>query len=172
VLAFAEASFFPIPPDVLLIALALAAPRRAYRFALVASCGSVLGGVFGYAIGWGFWGSVEPYFYQYVPGVSADGFLQVRELFERYDFWTVFIAGFTPIPYKVFTISAGVFQISFPVFILASFIGRSLRFFLVAAMFYFFGRQARDLIEKYFNLFSILLVIAIIAVVFLVKVLV
>lgn len=164
-LAFAEASFFPIPPDVLLMALALAVPKKAYRFAFITSCGSVAGGILGYALGWGFWGALEPYFYQYVPGVSAAGFDQVRALFEQYDFWTVFAAGFTPIPYKIFTISAGVFQINFAVFVLASLIGRSLRFFLVAAMFYFFGRSARELIEKYFNLFTILLVIVIIAVI-------
>lgn len=169
ILSFAEASFFPIPPDVLLMALALAVPARSYKYALVAAVGSVLGGVFGYAIGWGFWGALEPYFYQYVPGVNAAGFEHVRNLFEQYDFWTVFAAGFTPIPYKIFTISAGVFQISLPIFIAASLIGRSLRFFLVAAMFFYFGKAARQLIEKYFNLFSILVLIAIIAVILFVK---
>ncbi len=140
--------FFPVPPDVLLMALALAAPARSYRFALITSVGSVAGGILGYAIGWGFWGAVEPYFYQYVPGVNATGFEHVRMLFEQYGFWTVFAAGFTPIPYKIFTISAGVFQISLPVFIVASLIGRSLRFFLVAATFYYFGNSARNLIEN------------------------
>ncbi|MCW8859013.1 MAG: DedA family protein [Deltaproteobacteria bacterium] len=170
VLAFAEASFFPVPPDMLLMALALASPFQAYRFALVATVGSVSGGMLGYFIGWGFWGAVEPYFYRYVPGVTATGFELVRSLFEKYDFWTVFAAGFTPIPYKIFTIAAGAFHINFPVFVGASLIGRSLRFFLVAAMFYYFGKPARRLIEKYFNLFSILLLVAIIIVIVIVKV--
>ncbi|MBN1959235.1 MAG: DedA family protein [Desulfuromonadales bacterium] len=168
-LAFAEASFFPVPPDVLLMALALSAPFRAFRFALIATAGSVVGGLLGYAIGWGFWGVVEDSFYTYVPGVSAAGFAQVRDLFARYDFWTVFAAGFTPIPYKIFTIAAGAFHINFPVFVLASLVGRGLRFFLVAALFYYFGRPARQLIEKYFNLFSIVLLIAIIVVVLMIK---
>jgi membrane protein YqaA with SNARE-associated domain len=169
ILAFAEASFFPVPPDVLLMALALSVPARSFKFALITSVGSVSGGILGYALGWGFWGVLEPYFYHYIPGVSAAGFEQVKSLFEQYDFWTVFAAGFTPIPYKIFTISAGVFQINFPIFIAASLIGRSLRFFLVAAMFYYFGKSARKLIEKYFNLFSILVLIAIISVILIVK---
>ena len=168
-LAFAEASFFPVPPDVLLMALALAMPWKSYRFALVASIGSVAGGALGYLIGWGLWDAVGPYFYLYVPGVTAAGFDQVGGLFEQYDFWIIFAAGFTPIPYKIFTIAAGVFSVNFPVFMLASLIGRGLRFFLVAAMFYYFGKPARRLIEKYFNLLSILLLIVMIGVILLFK---
>ncbi len=168
-LAFAEASFFPVPPDVLLMALALAMPWQSYRFALVASIGSVAGGALGYLIGWGLWDIAGPYFYQYVPGVTAAGFDQVRGLFEQYDFWAIFAAGFTPIPYKIFTIAAGAFDINFPVFMLASLVGRSLRFFLVATMFYYLGRPARGLIEKYFNLLSILLLIVLIGVILLIR---
>jgi membrane protein YqaA with SNARE-associated domain len=163
VLAFAEASFFPIPPDVLLIALCLAIPTRSYRFALVATVGSAAGGVFGYLIGWGAWDFLSPYFFQYVPGFSAAGFEQVKNLFDQYDFWTVFAAGFTPIPYKIFTIAAGAFQINFPVFVGASLVSRGLRFFLVAALFYYLGRPAREFIEKYFNLLTIVCLILIIA---------
>lgn len=168
-LAFAEASFFPVPPDVLLIALCLAIPTKAYRFALVAALGSVAGGMVGYAIGWGAWDALSTYFYQYVPGFSPAGFEQVKSLFEQYDFWTVFAAGFTPIPYKIFTIAAGAFQINFPVFVVASLVSRGLRFFLVAALFYFLGRPARVLIEKYFNLLTILFLILIIGVLLLIK---
>ncbi|PLY06047.1 MAG: cytochrome B [Desulfuromonas sp.] len=171
VLAFAEASFFPVPPDVLLMALALSAPRRSYVFAAIASFGSVAGGILGYSIGWGLWDVLEPYFFQYIPGMTEAGFAQVGELFRTYGFWTIFAAGFTPIPYKIFTITAGVFQLNFPIFIVASFIGRSLRFFLVAAMFYYFGEAARALIEKYFNLFSFLLLAAIIIVIILLRML-
>lgn len=169
VLAFVEASFFPVPPDVLLMALALALPLKSFRFALIASIGSVAGGALGYLIGWGLWDVVGPYFYQYVPGVTVAGFDQVGGLFEQYDFWIIFAAGFTPIPYKIFTIAAGVFNVNFPIFMLASLVGRSLRFFLVAAMFYYFGKPARQLIEKYFNLLSILLLIALIGVILLLK---
>ena len=168
-LAFAEASFFPVPPDVLLMALALAMPWKSYKFALIASIGSVAGGALGYLIGWGLWDTVGPYFYQYVPGVTATGFEQVGGLFEQYDFWIIFAAGFTPIPYKIFTIAAGVFSVNFPVFMLASLVGRGLRFFLVSAMFYYFGKPARRIIEKYFNLLSILLLIVLIGVILLLK---
>ncbi|HEY5672628.1 MAG TPA: YqaA family protein [Malonomonas sp.] len=155
-LAFAEASFFPVPPDVLLMALCLALPLKSYRFALVATLGSVAGGVAGYLIGWGFWGTVSPLFFDYIPGFSPEGFAHVKSWFEQYDFWTIFAAGFTPIPYKIFTIAAGAFQINLPVFIGASLVSRALRFFLVAALFYYLGRPARVLIEKYFNLLTIL----------------
>lgn len=168
-LAFAEASFFPVPPDVLLIALCLAIPTKSYRFALVASLGSVAGGMLGYLIGWSAWDALSPYFFQYVPGFSAEGFAQVKALFDQYDFWTVFAAGFTPIPYKIFTIAAGAFQINFPVFAIASLVSRGLRFFLVAALFYYLGRPARELIEKYFNLLTILFLVLLVGVLLLIK---
>nr|WP_283775500.1 VTT domain-containing protein [Desulfuromonas sp. CSMB_57] len=150
-LALAESSFFPIPPDVLLLALALSAPAGAFRFALLASLGSVIGGVCGYGIGMGFWETLGGYFFQYVPGFTEEGFLRVQELFARYDFWVVFTAGFTPIPYKVITIGAGVFDINFPVFVLASVLSRSLRFYLLATMIFLYGATIRAFIEKYFN---------------------
>ncbi len=105
-LAFAESSFFPIPPDVLLLALCIALPARSLRFALIASAGSVIGGVVGYGIGLGLWGALQGYFFMYVPGFTEEVFAKVQDLFSRYDFWTVFTAGFTPIPYKVITIGA------------------------------------------------------------------
>jgi membrane protein YqaA with SNARE-associated domain len=161
-LAFAESSFFPIPPDVLLLALCIAIPTRSFRFALVASLGSVLGGVAGYGIGHGLWEAVSGYFYLYVPGFNESVFSRVQHLFATYDFWTVFTAGFTPIPYKVITIGAGVFRINFPVFVLASLISRSLRFFLVAALIYRYGPAVRSFIEKYFNILSIVFMLLLI----------
>lgn len=154
-LALAESSFFPLPPDVLLLALCISIPAKAFRFALVASVGSVLGGVLGYGIGMGLWQAVDDIFFQYVPGFTPDVFAYVQGLFVRYDFWTVFTAGFTPIPYKVITIGAGVFDINFAIFVLASAVSRSLRFFLVAGLIYWFGATMRDFIEKYFNLLTI-----------------
>lgn len=161
-LAFAESSFFPIPPDVLLLALCIAIPTRSFRFALVSSCGSVLGGVAGYGIGLGLWGVVSGYFYLYVPGFNEAVFSRVQQLFATYDFWTVFTAGFTPIPYKVITIGAGVFQINFPVFVFASLVSRSLRFFLVAALIYRYGPAVRSFIEKYFNVLSVVFMLLLI----------
>ena len=169
ILAFAEASFFPVPAAVLLMALALAPPLTSYRFAFIATIGSIAGGALGYLIGWGLWDTVGPYFYQYVPGVTVEGFEQVGDLFNLYGFWIIFAAGFTPIPYKIFTISAGVFSVNFPVFMMASLVGRSLRFYLVAGLFYYFGKPARVFIEKYFNLLSIMLFIVMIAVIILFK---
>jgi len=161
-LAFAESSFFPIPPDVLLLALCIATPRLSFRYALLTSIGSVLGGMLGYGIGHGLWGAVSDYFFRYVPGFTEAVFAKVQILFATYDFWTVFTAGFTPIPYKVITIGAGVFEINFIVFVFASIIGRSLRFFLVAGLIYRYGTAVRDFIEKYFNLLTLIFMILLI----------
>ncbi|MCP3177860.1 MAG: YqaA family protein [Desulfuromonadales bacterium] len=158
-LAFAESSFFPIPPDVLLLALCISVPAKSFRFALICSLGSVLGGMGGYGIGMVLWEGVSGYFYAYVPGFTPQVFHQVQNLFSTYDFWAIFAAGFTPIPYKVFTIGAGVFDINFPVFVLASAVGRSLRFFLVAWLIFRFGPAMRAFIEKYFNLLTIVFVV-------------
>lgn len=151
VLAFSESSFFPIPPDPLLMALALGAPQRALYFGAICTVGSVLGGVAGYAIGMGIWALVADWFYAYVPGVSPESFARVQALYDRWDFWAIFAAGFTPIPYKVFTLSAGVFSISFPIFVVASVLSRGARFFLLAGIIYFFGAGIQRFIDRYFN---------------------
>ncbi|MCX7965724.1 MAG: DedA family protein [Syntrophorhabdaceae bacterium] len=153
-LAFTESSFFPIPPDVLLIALCLSITTRSFYYALICSIGSILGGAFGYLIGLTFMDTIG------MKILSFYGFQEqyhyVRELYIKYDAWAVGIAGFTPIPYKVFTISAGAFKISFNVFLIASIISRSLRFFLVAAMIYIFGKPIKIFIDRYFNLLTII----------------
>jgi membrane protein YqaA with SNARE-associated domain len=160
-LAFSESSFFPIPPDVLLIALAVAIPNKSFKYALICSFGSVLGGCFGYLIGWKFMaliGNRIVELYGLTPQVET-----IEILYNKYDAWAVGIAGFTPIPYKVFTISAGVFQINFLVFVIASLVSRSARFFLVGGLIYTFGPQIQRFIDKYFNLlattFTVLLVV-------------
>jgi membrane protein YqaA with SNARE-associated domain len=162
VLALAESSFFPIPPDPLLVALCLGVPTRSMRFAATATLASVVGGVVGYAIGAGAWGLLQDWFFAYVPGVSPESFASVQALYDRYDFWAVFLAGLTPIPYKVFTISSGVFSINFGVFVIASVLSRGLRFFVVAGLIYKFGQPITRFIDRYFNLlalaFGILLV--------------
>lgn len=161
ILAFCESSFFPIPPDILLIAMAVAVPKRALRYALVCSAGSVLGGMFGYLIGWQFMGLVgEPIIAFYGLGPKVD---QIRELFITYDAWAVAIAGFTPIPYKVFTISAGLFGISFPVFAVASALSRSARFFLLGGLIYRFGGGISDFIDRWFNLLATAAMVLLIA---------
>ncbi|MDH3207300.1 MAG: DedA family protein [Gemmatimonadota bacterium] len=161
-LALAESSFFPVPPDPLLVALCLGAPALAMRFAATATLASVVGGVIGYAIGAGAWTLLQDWFFAYVPGVSPESFASVQGLYDRYDFWAVFLAGLTPIPYKVFTLSAGVFSINFGVFVLASVLSRGLRFFIVAALIYKFGQPIKSFIDRYFNwlalAFGILLV--------------
>lgn len=150
-LALAESSFFPVPPDPLLIALCLGAPAMALRFATSATAASVVGGMLGYGIGAGAWSLLSGWFYSYVPGVSPEAFAQVQALYDRWDFWAIFLAGLTPIPYKVFTLSAGVFSINFPVFVLASVLSRGLRFFALAGLIYLYGAPITRFIDRYFN---------------------
>lgn len=162
-LALAESSFFPVPPDPLLIALCMGAAARSMRFAALTTAASVLGGIIGYGIGAVAWQLVGGWFFAYVPGVTPELFARVQGLYEQYDFWAVFMAGLTPIPYKVFTLSAGVFSINFPVFVVASVLSRGLRFFVLAGLIYFYGPAIGRFIDRYFNLlawaFGILLVV-------------
>jgi len=155
-LAFAEASFFPIPPDPLLMALSLSRTERSWRYAVLCTAGSVLGGGLGYGIGWGVWDVLASHFYALIPGFTPEGFAQVQGLFERFGFWTIFAAGFTPIPYKLFTIAAGVFHISLPIFLFASLVSRGLRFLLLAGLIWRYGAPIRTFIERYFNLLTYL----------------
>jgi len=161
-LAFAESSFFPVPPDVLMLALCLSLPHRSWYYAAVTSVGSVLGGIGGYVIGFALWHLVSGWFFSYIPGFDREVFSQVQEYFTRYNFWVVFAAGFSPIPYKVITIGAGVFNVNFPIFLVASAVSRSLRFFLVAGLIRRFGAPMRALIDRYFNLLSLVFVVLLI----------
>lgn len=154
-LTFAESSFFPIPPDPLLVALCIAAPRRSLLFAAAATTASVSGGVAGYWIGAGGWHIVQDFFFTYVPGVSPEAFGRVQVLYDRWDFWAIFFAGLTPIPYKVFTLSAGVFRINFPIFVIASVLSRGLRFFIVAALIRRYGAPISVFIDRHFNRLTI-----------------
>lgn len=154
-LTFAESSFFPIPPDPLLVALCIAAPRRSLLFAAAATTASVLGGVAGYWIGAGGWHIVQDFFFTYVPGVSPEAFGRVQVLYDHWDFWAIFFAGLTPIPYKVFTLSAGVFRINFPIFVIASVLSRGLRFFIVAALIRRYGAPISVFIDRHFNRLTI-----------------
>jgi membrane protein YqaA with SNARE-associated domain len=153
-IAFAESSFFPIPPDILLIALAVSIPSRAFRFALITAVGSVIGGAFGYVIGHEFFALVgEPIIRFYS---AQDQYDRIADLYDRYDAFAVAVAGLTPIPYKVATITAGFFDVSFGRFVLASALSRSLRFFLIGGLIRAFGPQVRAFIERYFEILSII----------------
>jgi membrane protein YqaA with SNARE-associated domain len=167
-LCFAEASFFPIPPDPLIMALCLGAPARSFRFAAWATGASVVGGIAGYLLGWGAWALVDDFFFTWVPGVTPEAFASVQGLYLKYDFWAVFLAGLTPLPYKVFTLSAGAFAVNFPIFVVASVLSRGLRFFLVAGLIWKFGPPVSRFIDRYFNLltlvFGVLLVLGFVVV--------
>ncbi len=152
ILSFAESSFFPLPPDVLLMALTLGHPSWGMYYAGITTAGSVLGGIFGYAIGW--WGG-RPLLLRFM---GKERVATIHQTFERYEGWAILIAGLTPIPYKVFTIGAGAFYVNFKVFVMASLISRGARFFIVAGTIQLFGPWVKEVIEKYFNLFTILLV--------------
>ncbi|MFZ5953051.1 MAG: YqaA family protein [Candidatus Rifleibacteriota bacterium] len=158
-LAFAESSFFPIPPDVLLIAMALARPESSLWYSTICTAGSVSGALGGYIIGYAFWQAVGTYFFLYVPGFTEELFNKVCQSYEENSVFIIFTAAFTPIPYKVFTITAGVSKISLLPFVVASIVGRGARFYLLGILFRKFGQQAREFIEKYFNLLTLLVVI-------------
>ncbi len=159
VISFAESSFFPIPPDVLQIALSVSKPKRSFYYAAVSAVASVLGGIAGWLIGWALWSAVSEVFFSVVPGFSHENFEFVQKKYDDNAFLAIFTAAFTPIPYKVFTIAAGVFHISLATLIAASVVGRSARFFSVATLIYAFGPQVKTLIEKYFELATCLLLV-------------
>lgn len=166
ILSFAESSFFPIPPDVLLLALGLSIPKRAFWYALICSVASVLGGALGYYIGYELhdFGMKLLKLYGY-----TDKFETLAGTFRQHNFLAVLIAAITPIPYKVFTITAGYVKADFFTFLLASAIGRSTRFFAEAGILYFFGKPAKKFIDKYFNIISILFLVLLIGSFFLIK---
>ncbi len=155
-IAFAESSFFPIPPDTLMIPLAISRPPLALVFATLATVASVLGGAFGYAIGK--WGG-QPVLHRFF---NQEKVRMVQHYYHKYDVWAIGVAGFTPIPYKLFTISAGVFDLNFKRFMLASLLGRGGRFFLVGGLIMVFGETIQGFIDEYFDVaavaFTVLLI--------------
>ena len=153
-IAVAESSFFPIPPDVFLMVLCISVPRKSFRYAAICAAGSVLGGAIGYGLGMGFMDTIGVKILEWY-GLH-DKYEVVQNLYQQYDALAVGAAGFTPLPYKLFTITAGAFKINFATFMLMSLVSRSARFFLVAAFIYKFGAPVRHFIERYFNLLSIL----------------
>ena len=171
--ALAESSFFLIPPDVLLIALCLGVTTRSFRYGAICLSGSIVGAMIGYAIGFFCWQNtageytaLANWFFAHV--FSLESFLSVGELYDKYNFWIVFTAGFTPLPYKIFTITGGLFHINFAMFIFASIISRGLRFMLIAALIWKFGAPIKSFIDKYFNLLAIAFTVLLIGSFFLV----
>lgn len=153
-IAFAESSFFPIPPDVLLIALAIGAPRRAFYLSLITTLGSCLGAAFGYLLGWQFFAVIGRSILEFYGAMNR--YHEVGALYNQYNALAVGIAGFTPIPFKVFTIAAGAFGIDFWTFLLASAASRGLRFFLVGGLIRYLGPSVKEFIDHYFNLLTII----------------
>jgi membrane protein YqaA with SNARE-associated domain len=145
-MSFAESSFFPIPVDVMLAPMCLADRTKAWRFAAVATVFSVLGGIAGYAIGYGAFEMIQPWLAESKYWAAYE---TSRNWLDQYGFWVVFVAGFSPIPYKVFTIAAGVAVISFPAFVIASLIGRAGRFFLVAGLLVLGGEKLETTLRRY-----------------------
>ncbi len=146
-LSFAESSFFPIPPDVMLAPMSMAQPKQAWWFASLTTLASVLGGLLGYAIGHFFFGLMEPLVVE--GGRYAEPFAATKAWFQEWGVWAIFIAGFSPIPYKIFTISAGVLHMALVPFVIASAIGRGARFFLVAALMAWGGERMEGVLRDY-----------------------
>jgi membrane protein YqaA with SNARE-associated domain len=164
-LSLIEAIFFPIPPDVLLLPLCLGKKEKAWRFAILCTVGSLAGGVVGYVLGSALWWSggefsaFANFFFEYIPGFTQEKFGAIQKLYEEYNFWIVFTAGFTPLPFKVITISAGAFDVNLWMFLVASALSRGARFFLIAGLIRYFGEPMKMWIEKYFNLLAVLFVV-------------
>ena len=161
IIAFIESIFFPIPPDALLVPMGISRSKKAFHFAFICSVFSILGGTLAYAIGYYFWQVAESFFLPTF--ISVQKFQLVEKMYQGNIFLVVFSAAFTPIPFKVFTLSAGVFHISFGEFFLGMLVGRPARFFLVGATLFFFGEKARFFLEKYFNLITILVITLLVA---------
>ena len=164
--SFVESSFFPIPADPLLIALILGLRKRAFYYAFICTAGSVFGGIFGYFVGSFLWwtetmecSSIAAFFFTYIPGFTEQLFYNIQAQYESYNFVVIFTAAFTPIPYKVFSISAGAFDINFFTFVVASILGRGLRFYGITVVLWYFGRPVKKIIDKYFDLLAILLLL-------------
>jgi membrane protein YqaA with SNARE-associated domain len=158
-ISFAESSFFPIPPDILLIPLCLGEPKKAFRFAFYCSLASVLGGLLGYGLGYFIWeAGLDEFCFNYVPGFTEEAFTKISKWYGDYSFWIVFTAGFSPLPYKIFTIAAGVCHadVNLGMFLLASVVSRSARFYLEAALLRRYGEPVREFIEKRLGLMALL----------------
>ena len=167
VIAFAESSFFPIPPDVLLIPLAIGAPRRALRFAALCTAGSSLGALLGYFLGLEFYEVIGQRIVAFYS--AGEQYERVQALYQQWDVVAIALAGFTPIPFKIFTITAGVFKINLITFTIVVLLSRGARFFLLGGLIWRFGPSIRNFVDRYFNLLVILFSILLVGGFFIVK---
>ena len=159
--AFIESSFFPIPPDIMLIPMVLANKNDAWKIAGIATIGSVLGGFFGYAIGMFCFDAIAKPIIDFYNLMHQ--FEELRSYYLKYGSWIVLFAGITPFPYKIITIASGLVQLNFAVFTVASIISRGLRFYIIAGLLYKFGTPIKSFIEKHFGILSLLLFAALVA---------
>lgn len=159
VLSFTESSFFPIAPDLLLLAMLLASAKHWFRLATITTVTSVLGGIAGYYIGALFYDMLGRHLVEFYG--FQDEFMSLGKTFADNTFWTIFTAAFTPIPYKIFTIAGGFFRVNLVTFVIASIVGRALRFYAIAYICKLYGHRLGNVIEKYFNAFSLLFVLLI-----------
>lgn len=161
-ISFAEASFFPVPPDALLLPMCFAKPKKWFWYALWCTVFSVLGAIAGWAIGYFLWHAVSDFFFKWIPGFTPAKFESVASAYQKWGFWIIMAKGLTPIPFKVITISAGACQVSLSALIVASIISRGARFFLLAGLVRLFGERAKPFIEKYLPWIMILCFIALV----------
>ena len=166
-ISFAESSFFPIPPDILLIPMALASKTKAIFYAFICTLFSVLGGILGYAIGYFFFNSVGIYIVELYH--LENSFSVFEDYYKEFGILIVLGAGITPFPYKFITIASGVFGLNIFLFIIVSIIGRGLRFYLIAILLYFFGEKIKLIIDKYFNILTIVFFILLVGSVFIIR---
>ena len=167
--SFTESSFFPIPPDILLIPMILAKRLKAWFYAFICTISSVVGGLFGYAIGYFFYSSIGLIIIE-LYGLS-NSFNIFENYYNQYGLWIILGAGFTPFPFKFITIASGVFNLNMLLFVIAAIIGRGLRFFLLSFLIYVFGDMIKNYLEKYFNILTILFFILLIGSILLLKLL-
>ena len=165
-LSFAESSFFPVPPDVMLAPMTLAKRHLAWRFALITTLMSVLGGLLGYAIGVGAFDLIQPVL---VDRGYWDTFQKATDWFNEFGIWVILLAGFTPIPFKIFTISAGVAGMAIIPFILMSVVGRGARFFLVAGIMYWGGEKMERKLRHYIEYIGWVLIVVVVVLYFFIK---
>ncbi len=166
-ISFVESSFFPIPPDILLIPMALASKANALFYAFICTLFSVLGGILGYAIGYFFYNSVGIYIVDFYH--LENSFNIFESYYKEFGILIVLGAGITPFPYKFITIASGVFGLNIFLFIIVSIIGRGLRFYLIAILLYFFGEKIKLIIDKYFNILTIVFFIILVGSVFIIR---
>ena len=166
-ISFAESSFFPIPPDILLIPMALASKTKAIFYAFICTFSSVFGGILGYAIGYYFYNSVGIYIVEFYH--LENSFSVFENYYKEFGILIVLGAGITPFPYKFITIASGVFGLNIFLFIIVSIIGRGLRFYLIAILLYFFGEKIRLIIDRYFNLLTIMFFVLLVGSIFIIR---